>query len=468
MKNVFSEKLKELIHLSGIKQQSIAQATGYDLSYISKWIGGKMLPSEKTIETTVEIIARSISLEAGKDTSWIAERYGEPQGKTASELIKIELLEAYNISKGTQKNLATYHVSLSSKQFYKSIYDLIDTSDSASLIIDLFAMDRESRQILIGLEDGYYKKEQYDSKKKVSLVISTTNCDEIIYDAVSLIHLITVFSRFDFNLINGTIASGKAVAVSTNKIVSGFIIENSSKVFSVSISNAINSGVEIQNEFTRMAQKIGSVYLKKDMVSFANCKDYLKSMLSTNIRWVQGHITELIMPADLYEKLLASIKGVNKDEAERIYMFSKNIIEQDSTNILMYETALSDLVATGEVDFYNNKIVLSPEEIEAYICFLIKIFETCNVQLISAPLFPEFRHAYSPCLYISDSICYIRIENAYGSDNILEITDMDVRMLFENFYSDVTDKRRDVIIKDKSVILQRLEHYKRMAHIAVG
>ena len=80
MKNVFSEKLKELIHLSGIKQQSIAQATGYDLSYISKWIGGKMLPSEKTIETTVEIIARSISLEAGKDTSWIAERYGEPQG----------------------------------------------------------------------------------------------------------------------------------------------------------------------------------------------------------------------------------------------------------------------------------------------------------------------------------------------------------------------------------------------------
>lgn len=466
MKNVFSDKLKEFIHLSGIKQQSIANATGYDLSYISKWMNGKMLPSEKTIEATIEAISQCIFNGTSKNVAWLEERYSRAFRELGPWVIAKELQEAYNISKGNNtKNVSTFFVSLPSKTFYNSIYDLIDESDEIVLLIDLFAMDRESRQALIGLEDGYYKKRTCDPKKKVALIFNASESSNVCYDAIFLIHLITVFSRFYFSLTNGYCASGKAIAVAPNKIISGFIVEDKNKVVSVSKADTINSGAELQNEFLRVAQNIGFVYLKKTMEVFTNGKDYLKSMLSTNIKWIQGHITELIMPDDLHEKLLKSIENISYDEAQRIHIFSKNIIEQDSTSVLIYETALSDLIVTGEVDFYNYKTILTSEEIADYIQFLMKVVQTSNIYLISDPLFAEFKHAFSPYLYISDTISYIRIEDAYDRDNIYEIVDRNVRDLFGRLYTDIIANRKDAIIVEKSIILEHLENYKLMAGI---
>lgn len=465
MSNEFSEKLKELVRFSGIKQQSIAQVTGYDLSYVSKWMSGRMLPSEKTIETTLDAISQCIYKGAGRNITWISERYNVSTELLAPDLIKMELLDAYSKSKGAFHNLATYYASLPSKAFYNAIYEMINEADNTVLVLDLFAIDRESRQMLIGLKDGYYKSHTYDPDKKLLLIIYTESSSDVIYDAISLIHLITSFSRFDFRLINGDFANGKAIAVTRNRIISGFVVKNINKVFSASMANAVDSAIGIQDDFLRAVQDNGLVFAKKNMASFTNGKDYLKSMLSTNIKWIQGHITELIMPDELFEILLRSIDNISADEARRIHVFSKNIIEQDTTNVLIYESALSDLVATGEVDFYNNRIILSSKEIEAYIVFLMNIIKTCNIQMITAPLFTEFRHAFSPCLYISDSICYLRTENSYESDNIFEIVDREVGILFDRFYSDVMEKRKDAIVQDKNIIQKRLEHYKGMARL---
>ena len=47
-KNRFSQLLEQLILMSEVKNTSLAKALQYDASYISKWINGRILPTEKT------------------------------------------------------------------------------------------------------------------------------------------------------------------------------------------------------------------------------------------------------------------------------------------------------------------------------------------------------------------------------------------------------------------------------------
>lgn len=105
VKNEFSELLRELIHHSGIKNQSIADAVGYDLSYISKWLGGKMLPSERTIDATVQAISQCISDSLNDlNRDWFAAKYHENQNGLIQKSIRQELLNAYTDSKGKSNN----------------------------------------------------------------------------------------------------------------------------------------------------------------------------------------------------------------------------------------------------------------------------------------------------------------------------------------------------------------------------
>lgn len=467
VKNEFSELLRELIHHSGIKNQSIADAVGYDLSYISKWLGGKMLPSERTIDATVQAISQCISDSLNDlNRDWFAAKYHENQNGLIQKSIRQELLNAYTDSKGKSNNkTSVFYSFLSSKIFYESIYNLIEESESAVVVVDLFALDRESRQAFIGMQNGYYTKKKYEPEKRMVLLFCASQYCNPSYDAISLIHLITVFSLYDFSLFNSRFAVGKTIAACSDKLMSGMIMEESEKVFAVSITENMEDGLKTKRELVQMAQNKDLVYSQKSMIDFTNDKDYLKSMLSTNIKWIQGHITELIMPDALYEKLFDKIGLINFDEAQRVHLFAKNIIEQESTRILLYETALSDLIATGEVDFFNNKVMLSPKEIQDYIQFLINLVEKNNIYIIGGPLFSEFKHAFSPCLYISDTICYVRIENAYNRENIFEIIDKDVKELFGKLYLNIISSRDDVVIKKKNVIMERLENYKKMAGI---
>lgn len=65
-KNRFSTLLEELISISGVKNSGLAKALQYDASYISKWVSGRLLPTEKTKKKILsglshEIVSQSTS-----------------------------------------------------------------------------------------------------------------------------------------------------------------------------------------------------------------------------------------------------------------------------------------------------------------------------------------------------------------------------------------------------------------------
>lgn len=54
-KNRFSILLEHLMAIAELKNSILAKAVQYDDSYISKWISGKLLPTEKKHENTLQL-----------------------------------------------------------------------------------------------------------------------------------------------------------------------------------------------------------------------------------------------------------------------------------------------------------------------------------------------------------------------------------------------------------------------------
>ena len=59
-KNRFSNLLRQLMTLVNLKNYTLARALQYDVSYISKWVSGRMIPSEKTAQEVLHGISACV------------------------------------------------------------------------------------------------------------------------------------------------------------------------------------------------------------------------------------------------------------------------------------------------------------------------------------------------------------------------------------------------------------------------
>ena len=63
-KNRFSILLEHLLEVAEVKNYTLAKRLQYDVSYISKWVSGRMLPAKKTEKHVMEGISACVVDEA--------------------------------------------------------------------------------------------------------------------------------------------------------------------------------------------------------------------------------------------------------------------------------------------------------------------------------------------------------------------------------------------------------------------
>ncbi|MDO5708392.1 MAG: helix-turn-helix transcriptional regulator [Andreesenia angusta] len=162
----FSTRLKELIKLGNIKMKDLAEYLCYDISYISKWVNGKMIPSEKIAE---EIIDKMASYLAGR---------------------LIYLQKEDNIRKMTKRSFKID----SEYRMYKIIYSLLE--DSYFLSTNQKGGSDESNQSILSIE-----QEEEDIVEIISLqikkAIALSNEDVKIYCTLGKLRIVKeVLNKF--------------------------------------------------------------------------------------------------------------------------------------------------------------------------------------------------------------------------------------------------------------------------------
>lgn len=202
-KNRFSILLEHLLEVAEVKNYTLAKRLQYDVSYISKWVSGRMLPAKKTEKRVMEGISACVVDEATDD------------GRDL-------LLREYSVSIPSDLKAAIYDNLIAEYDYLQKELDsgearigpYTDFWAELNMLQYLTKMAREYRLKVANLQNGQLVDQRsYDNVYfKLMIDISREKWDPI-YDAALIINVLTNFSHIHFKLFGSTAAAGRAVFV---------------------------------------------------------------------------------------------------------------------------------------------------------------------------------------------------------------------------------------------------------------
>lgn len=195
--------------------------------------------------------------------------------------------------------------------------------------------------------------------------------------------------------------------------------------------------------------------------------NYIQAVLSTNLRWLIGHMAECFLPDDLFEEIVSKLDTMRiwkMDVAElrRIHNLLKNVLEENKVQIMIYESTFTNFVVSGELDFFNYKVTLTPMQRMRYMKYLLYVLnknQNMEMKMVQRRFIANFQCTEQQSLYMSNAISYLRLDNYHYRNNIAILNRPVIVEMFNRFYYEIWNNQKDVVIEEKSEILNDIDHF---------
>lgn len=473
-KNAFGTELEKLLLTSELKNSMVSNALSYDVSYISKWTTGKAIPSAKNVDRVCSVIS-ALAVENGSETGiqTLLSAYGVENREILVKAIKETLLNAYAEATGTfneSKYLNNSVFKASPKGKYPLLVDYEDMLDrnqamEIAVMADLFSLDHTSKLKMAGIEDHRFIIKEKNEKIKVDYIINLASLDgNSIYDVLLLTHMMTNFSRTDFRLYYSEMAAGKLMMSVKEKFAGVSLLGRNKQVMCTTSTRDKGSVEDIYNGICENVDPDKVIFFATDMESLLVSHEYLQTLISQDARWLLGHITEHFVSPGLFAELKEQCFGDNPEaarEAERAYLVGVNAIRNNKMRMMVYSNAFVDYVLSGELDFFNRKVILTPQQRKKEIAYireqLCQIGED-RIKVLNAGFSDDFKYVTNPCMFLADSLDYLRLENLQYENNLMLIKDEKARQIFDVFFEKIWQYEHSNVVSDHDEIISKLDN----------
>ena len=469
----FGKLLEELRITSNTKSATIAAALSYDVSYISKWVTGKALPSKKNLDKVLDVISNSICHHASSAAlSLLMDNFGAHSTDMLKESISDSLRDAYYASTGEiNENQYSNNSSLKINPhgmapLFKDFSETLDPDAPTNIIVlaDLFALDRASKLQLAGIDSQHFRITKMRENLNIDYIIDLNSLDgNSIYDVILLIHMMTNYSLCSFRLFCSKSAKGKLLFAVQDNFAAITLLAQNSQFFCTSFTRDMKTVSETYDAIKNMIEPDKRIFLSTGMDNMLRRHEYFHNLLSQNNRWLVGHITEHFLPRDLFDDLSDTFFERGSPEAkemEQAYLLSVNTLRKKNFRLMLYNLALMDFILSGELDFFNRRVFLTLPQIKKVLVHIRQLLQdsiTGGVRLIKEGFSDDFKYITNPCLFLSDATSYLRLENKQYSNNLLLIQDETVKKVFNTFFEKIWAYDEDSIISDRSQIIAKLD-----------
>ena len=478
-KNRFSELLEQLMTKADVKNYVLAQHLRYDVSYISKWVSGKNIPTEKNADKILHSISECIvSCASDKNKTFLYSDYQVDIDSDLIEAISDNLMAEYHYVRELLENDNTeiapqvsYYNELPLHQFISKVkHPIIRQVKSLNVVaaLDIFSIDPEYRIMMLELQNMQPSTRREYPGVHFSMIIHIPEHEhDYVYDSLFLMNMLTFQSNIDFQLYDSALAHGKVVfGINNLYSISGMLFD-SSHCMAVNINENSENSSAICNKLNSLCNRNTLLFRKTDLQNMLLKYDYIQSILSPNLCWLIGHLTEHFLPDDLFEELLLQTYRsgewkVDIAELHRIHSLTQNIMSTSEINIFIYASAFSDFIASGEFDFFNHRITLMPHQRALclqHILSLLKKNENYRIKLIGNGFTNDFRHLAKPSLFLSNGVSYLRLYNKYYTNNVLVLNKANVKMMFTKFFQDTWTKPSEHIVDNPDEITRTLTQH---------
>lgn len=458
-----------------IKNYTLAQELQYDVSYISKWTSGHVIPPEKSKKQILEGISKCLvemsSEEIREELKSEYEVYSYDELRVAlRDNLEAEYTYVRNLQRNTGTDVAqkmTYFPEIPLSQYVSKLkHPALHNVRALHVVavMDIMAMSREHQLHIIGI-DSSHQKGRYYSNVHYSLVLHIQPDKwDYVGDTIFLLNLLEDSNCVDFNIYAASQASGKAVFVVKDEYaIAGMLLDKECCV-SVTVSEEEETSAVLYKRAITLCTQEKLLFHRFLMGDMLKARDYIHTVLAMNQRWIIGHMTEHFVSDELFEEILIQLKQdggikVQLDELRKIHLMTKRLIEEADVKLMIYKMALYNLVIYGELDFYNYKIKLTPKQQLSYLQYFRSICENndnVEVRLISEKMISDYEFNRMQCVFLSDTISYIRLDNTIN--NLLYIKRFDVKEMFDKFYSELWDCPENMVVSNRKNILENIEN----------
>lgn len=474
-KNRFSKLLKSLMLRTGVKNYTLAQELKYDVSYISKWTSGHVIPPEKSSKSIVDGIAKClVDMASNEVKDELVEEYEvfsyEELEQAIMENLELEYLYVRDLQKNTGHDVAQkimFFPEISLSQYIEKLrHPALRKVQALDIraVVDIMAMARE-HQLRITWVDNERQKGRYYSNVHYSLVLNIQpNKWEYITDTIFLMNLLEDSNHVDFKVYTDIQAIGKAVFIVKDEYaISGMLVDHNTCMSVVLTEEVTETNTLFQN-VKGFCSNDNLIFHRTNMKDLLRKGDYIHSMLSLNQRWIIGHMTEHFLPTELFEEIISGLSYPNEreitaDYLRKIHEIRSKILEENEIKIVVHKLAFYNLVINKEIYFYNKKISLTTKQVQAYLAHFLELCEkndNLKIKMALDKMSTDYEFDRMQCVFLNDSTSHIQLLSLMN--NLLCIRRSDIREMFDRFYEEIWKCPEDMVISDKSKIIENVQN----------
>ncbi len=478
-KNRFSKLLDKLLSEAEIKNHTLAQDLQYDVSYISKWLSGRALPAEKVEKKVLSEISHCIVTNASPEgLQEIMDEYNLQKPKLLEMAICDHLTAEYRYVRNQEKeesfntsNNTYFYPELSVSQYLvKMHHPVLRRVKSLNIIslIDLMSMHHDSRVQFVGMGSNLLEEAWNFPDVHFSIII---HIDEQrwdpIYDTLFLIDLLANSLHINFQMYSSPKAYGRAVfAVKNDFMISG-MLDDGTHCTSVVVSENANDCDSIYRNLSAMIKQDMLMFKKITVDEVISRHDYAHALLSSNLREIVGYVMERFLPDSIYNALLEQLaRNPQYGESQlkklkNLNQLNQSVLESSNVRIMIYESVFSSLVISNEIDFYGQKLKLSPKQKIELLYHFMELFterKNLHVKLIHKRFTSNVRYITNQCVFLSDKCSYLRLNNNNGPNCSMMVDRNDVQNILDQFFETLWTNNTDMLLDDPASIKEVLYH----------
>ena len=336
MKNVtFGQLLEKLLHLSNQKKSSLAKALGYDVSYISKWITGKNLPTQKSISDicriTSEFIVDSLNMSYMQDLKNYFEIDEDIENNfVLAQYLERSLKESYMYT--AKKSIPNLYKKTHSEDSYNSITHInprlrkqylskdanlfMSKSDKLDLIIsaDLYKLNNSDKMAIADMKKDLISMNVSENSRVRFLMGFDRQDSDIVFNTTMIINMITTYPEINFEIFNCEVDSNTLISVIKDRIFHAAVFTKERRCLFTNMSKDKHIVDEMYYSLDDILKNQAKPILEiKSALDIIRKRTYLQYIMGQDLRWLIGHMNELFMPYDLFEEISESVFGDDKE-----------------------------------------------------------------------------------------------------------------------------------------------------------
>lgn len=473
-KNRFSQILDQMLKITDIKQYVLADELNYDTSYISKWLNGHMIPSEKNIDEVLRGISKCIAKNGTE--SGIAELAKGYQLVSIDELERAicdQLTAEYNyVSKintsaleGDVPELEMYPEMSVVKFLRRLKHPILRRISNLHIVaaVDLLALSKEYQLEFASLkiENKEALREYPNVHYRLIINLHSKDKESVVEQVMLISNMMVKMAHISSEIYGNDFAAGKLIFTIRDEFSISAMLQGGDRCVYVVTSEGEKYTSDLYRVVRELCTNDNRCFVRRDPHEMVNSKQYMNSLLAPNQYWMFGQISESLVPEDLLADLLNDITAkddqFNPDMMKSIGRFLMRIRESYPIRCLIHEKALYDLALNGEIDIFGHWIQLNYEQRKMLLEYISELTENSKMEIRlihgNLPGQVDFLSLFS--LISSDNYCFLKVFNQnLGEMRMFQVNQnqLELEKMYRFFAQQIWNHDISVIREDKEYI----------------